>query len=141
MYWRNRRRSRERWRNETANALDATHLAMNLLPTSGVNIPDIVHWQSVRDRVEQAARSLDHSAAIAPDDEGRDAARRAAEALRGLVFALEADRLLRDGAQPPTPEQLADADLTTRTRRTELQVALRRLEQMVRPQEQDQMTT
>jgi hypothetical protein len=135
---RNRRRARELWRNETVNALDATRLAVNLLPASGVNIPDVAHWQSVRDRVEQAARALEHSSAIAPDDEGREAARRAAEALRGLVFALEADRLLRDGVQPPTPEQLADADATTRTRRTELEVALRRLEAMVRPQEQVQ---
>jgi hypothetical protein len=50
-----------------------------------------------------------------------------------LVFALEADRLLRDGTRAPTPEQLAQADATSRARATELEVGLSKLEQLVHP--------
>ena len=60
-----------------------------------------------------------------------------AEALRGLVFALEADRLLRDGAQAPGPEQLAQADATCRARVSDLDIALSRLDRLVNPEPGD----
>ena len=48
-------------------------------------------------------------------------------ALRGLAFAVEADRLLRHGASAPSGLQLAQADEARRTRNSELNAALSRL--------------
>ena len=48
----------------------------------------------------------------------------AAGALRGLAFAIEADRLLRHGTAAPTGMQLAEADEARRARSTELSAAL-----------------
>jgi hypothetical protein len=50
-----------------------------------------------------------------------------ATALRGLAFAVEADRLLRHGTSPPTGAQLAQADEARRARGSELSTALARL--------------
>jgi len=87
----------------------------------------------VHERVETAAQSLDQSAGRAPTPEGAQASRTAADKLRGLWFALESDRLLREGTTPPTPEQLAQADTVTRARGSELDTALADLERIVRP--------
>jgi hypothetical protein len=51
----------------------------------------------------------------------------AAASLRGLAFAIEADRLLRHGTSAPSGVQLAQADDARRARGTELQAALVRL--------------
>jgi hypothetical protein len=50
-----------------------------------------------------------------------------AAALRGLAFAVEADRLLRQGTTAPTGTQLAQADEARRARNSELGAALARL--------------
>jgi hypothetical protein len=47
--------------------------------------------------------------------------------LRGLAFAIEADRLLRHGAGAPTGAQLAEADAARRDREAELDRAIARL--------------
>ncbi len=57
----------------------------------------------------------------------------AAGALRGLAFAIEADRLLRHGSGAPTGVQLAQADQARRDRDGELQGALSRLQAHVVP--------
>ncbi len=115
-----RRRSRQRalsaWRVESEKALDSAHLSLSVLPTSPEEITDDAHWQSVRDRVEQAAQALERAGTAAPTEDGARVARRTAEALRGLVFALEASRLLRTAAVTPTAEQLIEADAATRER-------------------------
>ncbi len=125
------------WRGDTVGALDGARLARELLPSSGSAIADAAHWQSVRERVEQAAQSLDRAGAVAPSPEGASSARGTAEALRGLVFALEADRLLRDGVQAPSPEQLGQADAACRARAADLDAALGRLDRLVNPQPDD----
>jgi hypothetical protein len=129
----NRIRALQAWRQHSESALDAAHLAANLLPRSGQDVPDLAHWQDVRERVEQAAQALERSSATSPTEEGALAATTAAETLRGLFFALDSDRLLRDGAVAPTTEQLVQADAVTRARRTDLDNALARLELLIRP--------
>ena len=47
--------------------------------------------------------------------------------MRGLAFAVEADRLLRQGTSAPTGTQLAEADEARRARNSELNAALARL--------------
>ena len=121
------------WRGDTVGVLDGARLARDLLPASGSAIVDTGHWSSVRERVEQAAQSLDRAGAAAPSNEDASAARATAEALRGIVFALEADRLLRDGAQAPSPEQLGQADAACRARAADLDSALGRLDGLVTP--------
>jgi hypothetical protein len=121
------------WRRESESALDAALLAVNLLPRSGQDIPDPAHWQAVREQVEQAAQALDRSSVSAPTEEGGRAARTSAETLRGLFFALDSDRLLRNGPLPPTTEQLVQADAVTRARRDDVDSALGQLEYLVRP--------
>jgi hypothetical protein len=130
---RNRNRAELTWQSESVGALDGARLARGLLPASGSEIIDATHWRSVRERVEQSAQSLDRAGAAAPSARDAGFARTTAEALRGLVFALEADRLLRDGAQAPSPEQLGQADATTRARTADLDTALDRLDGVVNP--------
>jgi hypothetical protein len=131
-----RRRARRRlvaWQGATESALTSALLARDLLPTAGRNITDAAHWQSVRDREEQAAQGLDVAAGKAPTPVTEHAATDAAQALRSVTFALEAARLLEDGASPPTAEQLAEADTTTHAGQVEMRAALERLEDLVRP--------
>jgi len=136
-----RRRSRQRalsaWRVESKNALDAAHLSLSLLPTSPDEITDRAHWQSVRERVEQAALALERAGTAAPTEDGARVAGRTAEALRGLVFALEASRLLRDAAVTPTAEQLIEADAATRERRADVDAALNELDSLIKPTSSD----
>ena len=76
-----------------------------------------------------------HSSAQVPLHQRRTAlafAGRTAEALRGLVFALEASRLLRDAAVTPTAEQLIEADAATRERRADVDAALNELESLIK---------
>ena len=87
----------------------------------------------VRAQGEDAARSLDRVAASAPDDQGRQATARVAESLRGVLFTLEAENLLRNGPTPPTAEQLAEADIARRHRSSDLDAALAQLDQFTRP--------
>ena len=130
---RNRLEAEATWRRQTAGVLDGARLARELLPASGRDIPDPVRWQVVRDQVEAAAVDLERAAASAPAPDAAGAAGTTADALRNLVFALEADRLLRDGTRPPTPEALAQADATCRARAAELDAGLARLDALVHP--------
>jgi hypothetical protein len=88
----------------------------------------------VRAQAEDAARALDRVAAGAPDEAGRLAASSVAEGLRGVMFTLEAENLLRTGPTPPTAEQLADADVARRRRGAELDTALSQLNAATHPQ-------
>ncbi|HEY2593613.1 MAG TPA: hypothetical protein VGK33_06910, partial [Chloroflexota bacterium] len=58
---------------------------------------------------------------------------RAAESLRGLAFAVEADHLMRSGGEHPTGAQLAAADAARRSRSAELDVALGDLKEAIAP--------
>ena len=87
----------------------------------------------VRAQAEDAAVALDRVASRAPDEERRQAASSIAEGLRGVVFSLEAESLLRTNATPPTAAQLAEADLARRRRGGELDAALAQFDQITRP--------
>jgi hypothetical protein len=74
---------------------------------------------------------LEVAAGQAPKPELAAATTQTATALRNATFALESARLMEDGTPPPTAEQLAEADTTTRLRRSELDAALERLQSLV----------
>jgi len=130
---RRRQQRWERWRQETRGAIEGARLVQQLLPASGLSISDPDHWTSVRERVEQAATALDAAVGTAPRPEAADAARAGAQSLRNVAFALESARLLQGAAPPPSPEQLAEADTTTRARQADLDGALSRLESLAPP--------
>jgi hypothetical protein len=90
--------------------------------------------ESVDGHVERAAQALDQLVTTAPDDASRLAATTTATSLRALMFSLEAERLLRSGAQAPTADQLVQADDTHRSRSRELDAALDRLAAQVGPE-------
>jgi len=89
--------------------------------------------ESVDTQVERAAVALDDAATAAPDDAGRIATSTTAASLRALLFATEAERLLRESEQPPTGEQLTQADQACRSRSSECDAALDRLQAQVEP--------
>jgi hypothetical protein len=131
-----RHRARQRWlawRRDAEPALGAAVLARDLLPEGVYDITDIGHWQSVRNQVEQAARGLDSVATTGPSAEATTAARESAHALRNVVFALEAERLLTTSGRPPTAEQLAAAAAATAARRLELDAGISQLTPIVAP--------
>ncbi len=114
-----------------SSALEQAELARELLVSEGLTAADTAHRESIRLQAQRAAETLDRAAATSLDEGDRADAAAAAEALRALTFALEAERLLRDGAHPPTGEQLAQADEARRMATRNLDVALARLEQRV----------
>ena len=60
-------------------------------------------------------------------------AKRGADSLRGLAFAVEADHLMRSGGATPTGAQLASADSARRSRSAELNAALDDLKVAIAP--------
>ena len=126
-----RRRAIQSWQSESRAAVDAAHLALNLLPGSEREIVDRAHWQAVRARVEEAAQLLERAASTAPTEEGAAASRRSAEALRGLGFALESSLLVREAATAPSGTQLAEADIATREGRLDAEQAVSDLDRVV----------
>lgn len=109
---------------------------MDLLPTSGGDSATPAHWEAVRTRVSDAAHSLDRDAAEAPTIETRRAATGCADALRAAVFAVDADRLLREGGRSPTASELANADVAIRQGSGAVQAALETLGALVNPPRQ-----
>jgi hypothetical protein len=88
---------------------------------------------AVEVQVEKAATALERTAPGAPDPQAGGLATSAAESLRGLAFAIEADRLLRHGTSAPSGVQLAQADEARRARAAELNTALARLSSRISP--------
>jgi hypothetical protein len=126
-----RRQAGEAWLPSARAALETARLARSLVlaqPTGGdAQLPE------VRAQAEDASRALDRVAENAPDEERRQAASSVAEGLRGVIFALEAEHLLRSGTSAPTAAQLAEADLARRRRAGELDAALAQLDLVTRP--------
>lgn len=126
-----RRKAGEVWLPSARAGYESAMLARGLLvaqPTGGdAQLP------KVRAQAEDAARTLDRVSASAPDDTGQHAAAAVAEGLRGVMFSLEAEALLRSAPTPPTPDQLAEADVARRRRGGELDAALGQLDAMTRP--------
>jgi hypothetical protein len=130
---RQRRTAEAVWRRSVAPALADAQLARESLlsPSAVSDDPELRGAVSVQ--AERAAAALEGSVAAAPDQQAGTAATAAAISLRGLAFAVEADRLLRNGAAAPTGVQLAQADEARRARTADLDTALARLSTRLHP--------
>jgi hypothetical protein len=115
------------WRRAVVPALSDAQLARESLFSGNAMSDDAEPRAAVAVQVERAAAALERSLSTAPDDAAGNAATAAAGSLRGLAFAIEADRLLRHGTAAPSGTQLAQADEARRTRSAELNTALARL--------------
>jgi hypothetical protein len=121
------------WRRDTEGPLANSLVVRGLLPASGRDVGDSVHWASVRGQVEEAAVALDQSAANAPTEAASSAAAASATALRALVSSLESERLLLEGPPALATAQTSEASQSVSAREAELDAALTRLENLVRP--------
>ena len=130
---RSRRAALVAWSHSAGPASQQAAVARDLLSGDRANV-DAERRDAVRSQVETAAQALDGLVTSAPDDTSRRAASSAAAALRGLMFADEADRLLHSRQQAPTADELAQADETLRARVRELDDALEELTKQVRPE-------
>jgi hypothetical protein len=131
---RSRRAALTAWRQSARPALEQAAVARDLISGDGTNV-DPERREDVRTQIEAAAQALDGLVTSAPDDASRRAASSSAAALRGLMFADEADRLLRSRDDSPTGDELAQADQAQRARLRELDVALDELATQARPEE------
>ena len=130
---RNKKAAADAWRRRTLPALTDARLAHEALLSPSATADDAELRAAVAVQVEKASTALEHAGSTAPDPAAGGSAATAAGALRGLAFAIEADRLLRHGAGAPTGTQLAQADQARRDRNGELQGALARLQGHVAP--------
>ncbi len=121
------------WRRRALPALSDARLARDALLSPSAMSDDTELRGAVTVQADRAAVALDQAASTAPDPAAGGSATTAAGALRGLAFAVEADRLLRHGASAPSGVQLAEADGARRDRDAELQGALARLQSHVTP--------
>ncbi len=85
---------------------------------------DAARLTAVRSSVDRVATTFEQLAADAPSDGLRQRATSLASSLRGYLFALEAEQLLRRAPTPPSGEQLASADATKRARAADLDAAI-----------------
>ncbi len=120
------------WQRSVGPAVAAAELARDLV-LSQTDADDPQRRASVGVQVDEAVTGLERAAATAPDDASSALTTRAAESLRGLAFAVEADHLMRSGGEHPTGEQLASADAARRNRATELAAALEQLKAAIIP--------
>ena len=124
-----KRRRDAAWKAVARPAYDQAVLARDLLMGDGVSTEDVARRESVQRQVEEAATGLSQAAGSAPDDQARRTADASAGALRGLVYAMEADRLLRTGGRAPTADELARADESRRRSLAQLDATLTALDQ------------
>jgi hypothetical protein len=115
------------WHRAVVPALSDAQLARDAVLSDNAMAADPTLRGAVEVQVEKAAVALDRVARAAPDPQAGGLATEAAGSLRGLAFAVEADRLLHQGASAPTGVQLAEADEARRARNSELSGALSRL--------------
>jgi uncharacterized membrane protein len=131
---RKRRGLERQWQRVVVPALSDARLARESLRSGNAESTDPEVRGAVSVQVDRAANALDHAASSAPDEAAAGASLSAAAALRGLAFAIEADRLLRQGGAGPSGVQLAQADEARRARGSELDTALARLSTRVGPE-------
>jgi len=120
------------WQRSVLPAVAAAELARDLV-LSQTETDDQQRRASVGVQVDEAVSGLERAAATAPDEASRAQSTRAAEGLRGLAFAVEADHLMRSGGEHPTGAQLASADAARRNRSAELAAALSELKASITP--------
>jgi hypothetical protein len=130
---RTKKAAADAWRRRALPAVSDARLAREALLSPSAVSDDAELRAAVAVQVERASTALEHAGSTAPDPAAGGSATTAAGALRGLAFAIEADRLLRNGAGAPTGTQLAQADQARRDRDGELQGALARLQAHVTP--------
>ncbi len=130
---RKRRQAEEEWQPIASTALTATQLARDAVLTATVVPDDPSRLLAGRRQVDGATESLQRAVETAPDDVARRAATSTVDALRGLAFAIESERLLHDRTVAPTGEQLAQADEARRARSADLESALSRLGERIVP--------
>jgi hypothetical protein len=130
---RRRRGVEATWRKAVIPALSDAQLARASLLSDNAVSGDSEVRSAVAVQVERAAVALDHSVSGAPDPEAGQMATTVAGTLRGLAFAIEADRLLRHGTAAPSGMQLAEADEARRARSGELSTAIARLSSRIGP--------
>jgi len=130
---RTRKSAADAWRRRALPALSDAKLAREALLSPSAVADDAELRAAVAVQVERASTALEHAGSTAPDPAAGGSATTAAGALRGLAFAIEADRLLRHGAGAPSGAQLAQADQARRDRDAELQGAMARLQAHVVP--------
>jgi hypothetical protein len=124
---RRRRGVEAAWRKAVVPAISDAQLARESLLSGNAVSDDPEIRGAVAVQVERASMALEHAVQGAPDPQAGTLATSAAGALRGLAFAIEADRLLRHGTAAPSGMQLAQADEARRARTAELNSALVRL--------------
>lgn len=128
-----RRQGREAdWDRSVGPSVTAAELARDLV-LSQTAADEEQRRASVAVRVDEAVDGLEQAAATAPDPAHGELCTRCAQSLRGLAFAVEADRLLRSGGQSPTGEQLASADAAKRNSAAEFERALHDLKAALAP--------
>jgi hypothetical protein len=127
LFARRARTRRATWRRAVVPALSDARLAREALVSGNAESDDDQLRAAVGLQVDRAATALESTVDRAPEPEDADAARSVASSLRGLAFAIEADRLLRHGANAPTGAQLAETDEARRDRLSELDRAIARL--------------
>ena len=133
MVARNRKSALDAWRRRALPAVSDAKLAREALLSPSAISDDAELRGAVAVQVDRASTALERVGSTSPDPAAGGSATTAAGALRGLAFAIEADRLLRHGAAAPTGVQLAQADEARRDRDAELQGALARLQAHVAP--------
>ena len=133
MVSRNKKSALDAWRRRTRPALSDARLAREALLSPTAVSDDAELRGAVAAQVERASIALEQAGSGAPYPPAGGSAVTAAGSLRGLAFAIEADRLLRHGVGAPTGVQLAQADQARRDRDAELQGALARLQTHVAP--------
>ncbi len=130
---RKRRGAESDWNRSARPALSDAQLARASLLSGNAGSDDPEVRSAVQVQVDRAATALERAASGAPDAQAGAAAAAVASGLRGLAFAIEADRLLRHGTSAPSGVQLAEADEARRARTEELNAALSRLSTRVGP--------
>jgi hypothetical protein len=115
------------WRGSVLPAVVDARLARESLLSGNATSDNPELRGSVDIQVDRAAQALEHASRHAPDEQAQNATDAVAGSLRGLAFAIEADRLLRHGAGSPSGMQLAETDEARRSRLSELDAALARL--------------
>ena len=133
MVARNRKSALAAWRRRALPAMSDARLAREALLSPSAVSDDAELRGAVAVQVDRASTALERVGSTSPDPAAAGSATTAAGALRGLAFAIEADRLLRHGAGAPTGVQLAQADEARRDRDAELGGALSRLQAHITP--------
>ncbi len=130
---RSRRAALMAWRQSAGPPLQQAQLARELLIGDKADI-EPERREDEWALIETAAQGLEGLVNSAPDAKSQQVAAKSAAALRGLMFADQADRLLRSREKYPTADELAQVDDAKRLRVQEFDFALEELIGQVQPE-------